>query len=168
MKLYSPRLTLCPLTYDDRAWVLALNQDPLWLRFIGSRGVNNLDDAGEYIYRVNAQIDEWGYGLLALKCRHTNAAYGLCGLVNRFAFSCPDMGFALLPSARGQGIGLEAGKAVIAWAQSQSKFSFLTAMTHPENIRSQQLLSKLGFNQHGYYFDKGMPKQRLFWRSLTT
>jgi len=166
MTLSSPRLILSPLTYEDREWVLALNQDPLWLRFIGSRGVLNIDDADDYIYRTNAQLSEWGYGLLAIRCKQTNTAFGMCGLINRFSFCCPDLGFALLPSARGQGIGLEAGDTVIKWAQSQGEFHFLTAMTHPQNTRSQQLLNRLGFIKQGYYFDKGLPKQILFWKQL--
>jgi len=35
-------------------------------------------------------------------------------------------------------------------------------MTHPENMASQKLLQRLGFNKQGFYFDKTFPKQHLF------
>lgn len=166
MDILTPRLSLTPLQFEDHEWVLAINQDPLWLQFIGDRGVSNADQAKEYIYRINAQLSEWGYGLLAVRCRKTRQALGLCGLINRFAFTCPDLGFALLPHARNQGIGYEAANGVLEWAKVSRQFAFITAMTHPDNHRSGQVLEQLGFTSQGTFFDKGLPGQRLYWRPL--
>jgi ribosomal-protein-alanine N-acetyltransferase len=166
MEILTPRLSLTPLQFADHEWVLAINQDPLWLKFIGDRGVSNADQAKEYIYRINAQLSEWGYGLLAVKSRKTQQALGLCGLINRYAFTCPDLGFALLPHARRQGIVFEAAHGVIEWAKINRLFACITAMTHPENYRSQHVLEQLGFNKQGTFFDKGLPGQRLFWQPL--
>jgi len=162
--LLTQRLQLSPLTHADKLWIVTLHQDPVWMRFIGNRGVSNVNDATDYIDRINAQLDEWGYGLLAIRNKETQAPYGLCGLINRFTFTCPDLGFALLPSARQQGIGFEAAKAVIDWVELEKKYHFLTASTHPENTRSQQLLGQLGFQKQGYFCQKGLPTQKLYWR----
>lgn len=43
----------------------------------------------------------------------------------------------------------EACQGVMAWAKQQG-FDFLTAMTHPHNVASQQLLVGLGFHKHGF------------------
>ena len=155
------KITLRPLTFDDKHWVLALQQDPLWLRYIGSKNVETVDDACDYIGKTNAQREEWGYGLLAVELTETKQPLGVCGLFNRFAFECPDLGFAMLPEARGKGICYEACQCVIAWSASKG-YRFLTAMTHPENMASQKLLQRLGFNKQGFYFDKTFPKQHLF------
>lgn len=163
--LKSERLFLRPLTFADKHWVLALQKEEMWLKFIGSRNVNSLDDACDYIARTNAQREEWGYGLLAVEDKHNNIPLGVCGLFNRFAFECPDLGFAMLPQARGQGLCYEACNAVIGWAR-ENGYAFLTAMTHPENKKSQQLLLRLGFEDHGFYFDKSFEQQRLFWLTL--
>lgn len=72
----------------------------------------------------------------------------MCGLINRYVFSCPDLGFALLPDARKQGIALEATKAVIDWVEMEGDMHFITASTHPENERSQHLLRQLGFKKN--------------------
>lgn len=159
------RVRLRPLSYQDQEWVLALQQDPQWVKFIGSRAVNTREDACDYIARTNAQREEWGYGLLAIEDIKTDLPLGVCGLFNRFAFTCPDLGFALLPEARGRGICQEACELVIQWARSQG-YSFLTGMTHPDNTRSQALLTKLGYEKQGWYFDKSYPVQALYWLSL--
>ena len=159
--LTSDRITLRPLTFDDQHWVLALQQDELWLKYIGSKNVNTLDDACDYIGKTNAQREEWGYGLLAVELNDTKQPLGVCGLFNRFAFECPDLGFAMLPEARGSGLCHEACKKVIAWATAEG-YGFLTAMTHSDNKASQKLLHRLGFKKQGLYFDKTFPKQHLF------
>lgn len=163
--LYSERLCLRPLTLADQHWVLALQQDALWLKYIGSKGVNTLQDACDYIENTNAQRQEWGYGLWAVEDKHTAQPLGVCGLFNRFAFQCPDLGFAMLPESRGKGICQEACHAVITWAKAQN-YTFLTAMTHPENSASQCVLQRVGFTKQGVFFDKAFSGQTLFWLSL--
>ena len=108
--LYSERLCLRPLTLLDQHWILSLQQDALWLKYIGSKGVNTLQDACDYIENTNAQRQEWGYGLWAVEDKHTAQPLGVCGLFNRFAFQCPDLGFAIgaggarsgVPGSRGE------------------------------------------------------------------
>ena len=163
--LIRERLRLRLLHFGDKHWVLRLQQDDLWVRFIGSRGVNTLDDACDYIERTNAQRAEWGYGLWAVEDKLSQQPLGVCGLFNRFAFDYPDLGFAMLPEARGKGICKEACSRVIEWAESKH-YGFLTAMTHPENEASQHVLRRVGFQKHGAYFDKTFPKQQLFWIDL--
>jgi len=166
MLLLTERLELSPLTQADKLWIVEMHQDSLWKQFIGNRGVASVEDAADYIDRVNAQLNEWGYGGLAIRNKKTNAPYGVCGLINRFIFSCPDLGFALLPIARKQGIALEAAKAVMDWVEMEEEMHFITASTHPDNTRSQHLLQKLGFEKRGPYFiDKSTPVQTLFLRN---
>ncbi|GFD67568.1 GNAT family N-acetyltransferase [Alteromonas sp. KUL106] len=155
------RITLRPLTFDDQHWILALQQDALWLKYIGSKNVNTLEDACDYIAKTNAQRKEWRYGLLAVELSETGQPLGVCGLFNRFSFECPDLGFAMLPHARRSGLCFEACQCVINWSASQG-YRFLTAMTHPENTASQNLLLRLGFKKQGLYFDKAFPGQHLF------
>lgn len=165
MNIQTTRLQLRPLDFNDSGWVLALNRDPMWLKYIGCKGILTLDDARDYIAQTHAQQQEWGYGLLAIECKKTQQPLGVCGLFNRFAFSCPDLGFALLPEGRGKGVCLEACSGVVGWAKRQG-FEFLTAMTHPENKASQHVLQRLGFNRRGHYYDKAFPGQTLFWLNL--
>ena len=47
--LVTPRLIIRPFIEDDAVFVVALLNDPDWLRFIGDRKVRTLDDARVYL-----------------------------------------------------------------------------------------------------------------------
>jgi RimJ/RimL family protein N-acetyltransferase len=60
-----------------------------------------------------------------------------------------ELGFHLRPVYWGQGLALEAARAVIAHASSALGASALFAGHHPENAASRALLAKLGFTAIG-------------------
>lgn len=158
----SDDLILRPLTDTDAGWIYSLNQDPLWQRFIGDRGVSSLDDALTYISKVQAQIEEWGYGLLAVTDKANGEPLGLCGLIRRPHLDIPDLGFALCEQARGRGVATRAVAAVLHWASQSGQFKRISAFTHAENGRSIQLLTRVGFTSMGKMFTRDMPDQRFF------
>ena len=45
----TPRLRLRHVTEEDAPFILALLNDPGWLRYIGDRGVRTLEDARRYV-----------------------------------------------------------------------------------------------------------------------
>ncbi|MBU2977571.1 GNAT family N-acetyltransferase [Alteromonas sp. C1M14] len=165
--LSTTRLLLRLPNKHDRNWIFALNHDPLWLRFIGNRGVHTLSDANTYIDNVHRHFSANGYGLFVIENKMNHRPLGMCGLINRNIFSAPDLGFALLPQGRGQGVGLEAGRRVVKFARETLSLPYLTAMTHIENRASQQLLSRLGFVQRGTLFLPSVTPQRFYWLHLT-
>ena len=56
-----------------------------------------------------------------------------------------EIGYALVPAARGLGLASEAVKLLIAWAQSQPGVRAMTARVDRGNVASQRLLNRLGF-----------------------
>lgn len=168
MKLSTPQLDLRLPEYGDQQWIYALNHDPLWLRFIGNRGVNSLLDAATYIDNAIKHFETHGYGLFAIEDRLTGKALGMCGLINRGLFSAPDLGFALVPEGRGKGLAFEACEAVIQFAREQLEVDYLTAMTHVDNTDSQKLLKRLGFVRQGELFMPGIRGQQFFWLDMKT
>ena len=168
MTLTTAQLELRWPKHSDKTWIYALNHDPLWLRFIGNRGVNSLLDACVYIDNAVEHFKTNGYGLFAIEDRLSRKAVGICGLINRGLFSAPDLGFALLPEARGKGFGFEACEAVIQFAREQLYVDYLTAMTHVDNTHSQNLLRRLGFVRQGELFIPGLRAQQFFWLDIKT
>ena len=58
------RLKLRKLTADDARFILRLVNEPLFLHFIGDKGVRNLEDARQYILNGPvASYDQNGFGL---------------------------------------------------------------------------------------------------------
>ena len=143
--LETQRLILRRLSVDDGAFILGLLNDPAWLRFIGDKGVRNLEDARNYI--VTGPMDMYarlGFGLYLTERKSDGAPIGICGLIKRDALEDVDIGFAFLPDFRGKGYAREAAAAVMEHARSAFGLRRLVAITSPDNEASIRLLEKLG------------------------
>lgn len=144
--LQTQRLHLRKLTTEDAPFVLKLVNDPTWLRYIGDRGVRNLEDARAYI--LNGPVDSYrrrGFGLYLVELRDSGAPIGLCGLIKRPELEDVDLGFALLPNFTGHGYAREAAAAVLEQGHGELGINRIIAITLPENERSIGLLENLGF-----------------------
>jgi RimJ/RimL family protein N-acetyltransferase len=144
--LETDRLSLRRLSVEDDAFILELVNDPLWLRFIGDRGVRTLEDARSYVLKGPvAMYERLGFGLYLVERKNDGASLGICGLIKRDALDDVDIGFALLPEFRAQGYAYESALAVLAYGRSVLGLKRIVAITSPDNDRSVQLLEKLGF-----------------------
>jgi RimJ/RimL family protein N-acetyltransferase len=96
--LETERLTLRELTTDDAEFILRLLNEPSFLRFIGDKGVRNLQDARQYILNGPiASYNQNGFGLYLVVLKSTNTSIGMCGLIKRETLADVDIGFAFLP-----------------------------------------------------------------------
>lgn len=145
--LQTERLELREGRDDDAPFILALQSDPDWLRFIGDRGVRDLETARSYVSRLRGSYAQHGFGLWVVTLRD-GTPVGLCGLVRRETLPHVDLGFAFLPAHRGHGYAREAAKATVERA-TELGLTPLLAICSQDNVRSRSLLEKLGFR-----FDK--------------
>jgi RimJ/RimL family protein N-acetyltransferase len=144
------RLTLRPLTPGDAPFIFGLVNDPDWIRFIGDRGVRDLEGARQYIVDgPMASYERHGFGLYCVTTRADDTPIGICGLIRRDALPAPDLGFAFLPAFRGAGYAAEAAAAMVRLAGEISGARQLFAVVQPDNARSLQLLERLGFRSAG-------------------
>ena len=139
------RLQLRELTHDDAAFIMELVNDPDWIRYIGDRNVHSLEDARGYVDKVRAGYEKYGFGLWVVEPLGGGAALGISGLIRRDHLEHPDVGFAFLRSARGQGFASEAMAGVLERARSHHGIEQLLAITDPENVASQRVLETAGF-----------------------
>ncbi|GHO49420.1 GNAT family N-acetyltransferase [Ktedonospora formicarum] len=145
--LETDRLILRHLTTEDAAFILALVNDPAWLRYIGDNGVRTLEDARSYIVRGPiAMYAREGFGLYLTALKEDRTPIGLCGLIKRDALEDVDIGFAFLPQFRTQGYGYEAASAVLTHGRQVLGLQRIVAITSLDNERSAQLLEKLGLH----------------------
>ena len=143
--LTTERLVLRWLAAEDADFIVALMNDPDWLRFIGDRGIRTADDARNYIATGPAAMyARLGFGLYAVERREDQAAIGICGLVERDWLEAVDLGFAFLPRYRGVGYAHEAAAATLDHARTLGLDRVL-AIVSPDNEDSVRLLAKLGF-----------------------
>jgi RimJ/RimL family protein N-acetyltransferase len=141
----TPRLRLRPLALDDAPFILALVNDPDWLRQIGDKGVRTLDDARRYIVDgPMAMVARHGFGLQAVERKHDARPIGICGLIKRDSLDDVDLGFALLPAYRGHGYAREAATATLAYARDVVGLRRVVAITALDNADSAKLLERIG------------------------
>jgi [ribosomal protein S5]-alanine N-acetyltransferase len=139
------RLALRRLSFEDSQFIVELLNDPLWLRFIGDKGVRTLDDARSYI--VNGPLSMYerlGFGLYLAELKDDYTPIGLCGLLKRDDLEDVDIGFAFLEEFRGKGYAYEAALAVMDYGRKVLGKERILAITSLDNDASVKLLTKLG------------------------
>ncbi|MBL7961856.1 GNAT family N-acetyltransferase [bacterium] len=160
--LETERLTIRELITDDSEFILKLVNTPTWLKFIGDRGVKNLDDAKKYIENgpVKSYADN-GFGLYLMELKNEKTPIGMCGLIKRDFLSDPDIGFALMPEYEGKGYGYESASAVLSYGQRQLRLEKIVAITVRENANSIRLLEKIGLREEGTVVYPGTDEELL-------
>src|SRR5262245_8975490 len=141
----TPRLILRRLELGDAPFILELLNDPSFLRYIGDKGVRNLDDAREYIRTgPMASYERFGFGLFLTALREGGVPIGICGLLKRDSLEDVDVGFAFLPQYWSKGYAFESASAVLAYGRQELGLGRIVAITNPDNTASMRLLGKLG------------------------
>ncbi len=144
--LETPRLVLRRLQLDDAPYILELLNDPDFIRFIADRGVRTLHDAEQYLRTGPlASYERFGHGLFRVSLKASGMPIGMCGLLKRDELDDVDIGFAYLPQYCGQGYAFEVASELLAQSRKLFNLSRIVAITNLDNIRSINLLGRLGF-----------------------
>jgi RimJ/RimL family protein N-acetyltransferase len=143
-ELTTLRLTLRRFTEDDAPFILELLNDPDWLRFIGDKSVQTLDDARRYLRDgPMTMYARFGLGLLCVEL-NSGVPVGMCGLIRREGVADVDLGFAFLPAFRSQGLAREAASATLAHGHESLGLQRIVAFTAADNAPCAHLLRKIG------------------------
>ncbi|NGY05696.1 GNAT family N-acetyltransferase [Solimonas terrae] len=143
----SARLHLREAADGDADFIIALLNEPGFIRYIGDRRVRTPEDARGYIGKLRDHYWRHGYGLYVVVLDDSAAPIGICGLLRREALDAPDIGFAFLHGYEGQGYAFEAAAAVLADARARLRITRVLALTMPDNERSMRLLRRLGLKR---------------------
>src|SRR6266545_5959386 len=143
--LETERLLLRQFSTEDAEFILALLNDPSFIRNIGDKGARTIDDANSYI--LNGPVASYaknGFGLYLAKLKETNESIGMCGLIKRDTLEDVDIGYAFLPRFWSKGYAVEAAQATKEFAKHVIGLSRIVAITDPENEGSIRVLEKIG------------------------
>jgi RimJ/RimL family protein N-acetyltransferase len=150
--LETERLVLRRVTPDDVGLMLAVWNDPAFIRHVGDRGIRTPEQATVALQEGAFKLyEEYGYGPYCMTLRKDGTKIGICGLFRRDNLEDPDIGFGVLPDYCGNGFAGEAAKAVVAHARDDLGIGYLTAIVSPDNAASIGLIEKLGLK-----FDRGI------------
>lgn len=147
--LETERLRLAPLVPEDAAAIFPMMGDREVMAFWDSPETDDPDVVGD---AVTGQIEDMAAGTAvawSIRRLATGEFIGTCDLsdIDR-RHRRAEVGFMLGRDAWGQGYGLEAMRAVLAYAAS-SGLRRLMARNHLGNRRADSLLEKLGFQEEG-------------------
>jgi RimJ/RimL family protein N-acetyltransferase len=143
--LETDRLSLRRLTLDDAAFILELLNEPAFVRFIGDKGVRDLDDARNYLRTGPLDMySRLGFGLLLVELKGSGEPIGTCGLIKRDILPDVDIGYAFLPAHWRRGYALEAAMAVLSYGHQAHRLKRILAIVSPDNDSSVRVLQKAG------------------------
>ena len=143
--LQTERLSIRRLTLDDAPFIVNLLNQPSFLRYIGDKGVRNIEDAIRYLETGPlASYERFGFGQFLVELKHSGVPIGMCGLLKRDTLPDVDIGFAFLPEYWSRGYALEAANAVLNYGRENLRLRRIVAITSPDNDASMKLLEKLG------------------------
>jgi RimJ/RimL family protein N-acetyltransferase len=139
------RLILRRITPGDAAFIVALYEQPAFVRFVGDRGLKTAAQAEAYIIQGPLKsFGRFGFGTWVAELKETHEPVGTGGLYKRDDFEDVDIGYALLPQFWSKGYAREIAAAVLAYAQAVLKFPRVAAIVSPENERSIRVLESIG------------------------
>jgi ribosomal-protein-alanine N-acetyltransferase len=130
----------------DADFIYRLLNSSKFVRYIGDRGVRNVEQAAVFIQtRYRQSYGDHGFGLYAVELKLSGTQIGICGFVKRDHLPNPDIGFAFLPEYEGLGYGHESTLAMLHYGRDDLKMTRILAITTIDNEASRKLLEKIGF-----------------------
>ena len=151
--LETERLILRGWRADDLDWYAPFLGDAHSTRYIGGPMPR-----GEAWLRMAAQAGHWplrGYGRFVLEDRTTKSVVGYCGPSYPVGFPEPEIGWGLLPAARGKGYATEAAQRTLQYVFGPLGWSTAVSMIGPENTASIRVAERLGARLDGTTEFKG-------------
>jgi ribosomal-protein-alanine N-acetyltransferase len=150
--LETERLILRQLKTEDVEAVFFLRSDANVLRFIGKEPVKDLNEAADFIKRVNEESVTgktilWG---IALKEDAGLVIGTICFWNIDKQNERAELGYALHPDYWRKGIMKEAILKLLDYGFKEMKLHSVEARTSPENIPSASLLGTTGFLKEGH------------------
>lgn len=143
--LETERLILERFTLEHAPFLKELMNSPGYLKYIGDRGVGDVQAAEQYIReKFMIAYAQYGYGFSVVSLKKGRLPIGGCGLIRRDGLPYPDIGFALLPEYSGLGYGFEIAAATIENARDALRIPQVLGITLPTNARSIRLLERIG------------------------
>jgi [ribosomal protein S5]-alanine N-acetyltransferase len=144
--LTTERLTLRQLVINDEQEIFTLRSDSEINKYLERQIANTIDDARNFINKVNENINKGDSLYWAITFSDKNI---LVGTICLFSFSdendnC-EIGYELLTNFQGQGIMKEAVEKVIDYAFNTIKVQKIEAFLHRDNQSSINLLQKFSF-----------------------
>ncbi len=149
MMLVTERLTLREMTWEDRAGIAEILQDPVVM--YAYEHAFSQDEVEEWMARQMERYRTWGFGLWAVHERSTGKLVGQCGITMQDwdGRPVPEVGYLFRRDRWGRGYATEAAKAARDYAFDTLHFPAVYAIIRDSNQPSQAVAGRLGMEPVG-------------------
>lgn len=158
--LNTSRLLLRHWKESDFQPFFKMNSDPTVMKHFP--GLLTKDESDELAKKIIQELHTKEYGLWALERKDTQEFIGFTGLHHQdFEASftpCIEIGWRLCRSAWGQGFATEAAREVIRYSFQDLHLDHLVSFTAKTNLRSIQLMKRLGMHYVQNFEHSKLPK----------
>ncbi|MBY3598481.1 GNAT family N-acetyltransferase [Rhizobium bangladeshense] len=153
--LRSPRLRFVMWDEGDAALLQQLHSTVATTQYLAGNAPWSLDKAEE---RLRGWIEEHARdGMTKYKLLAEDGSFvGRAG-ISRFGSEEFELGYSLREEGWGKGLATEAASALAGWFFAREFASGFIAFTHPGNIASQRVLSKIGMRERAPILVDGVP-----------
>ncbi len=146
--LHTERLILHPIDTAEAERILARQRGPedSWAQDFPFDG--DVIGLTAFLRATASNGDQRPFGHYRITRTADGQAIGGIGFKGQPDYGSVEIGYGLVPSARGNGYAAEAAQALVALARQQG-LSRIVADTDEDNIASQRTLERAGFTQTG-------------------
>ena len=152
LPIETERLLLRPALLDDAEALAERRSDPAVAALQSWEAPYPLDRAIELMTALGEQDDledgEWW--MLTVADRSTEAIMGDLAIHPTFGLRSIEIGYTFHPNYWGQGYAVEAVNGLIDRLFERPDVSRISAMLHPDNVASAQVLERSGFQLEGH------------------
>lgn len=152
--LRTDRLTLRPVSVDDRPWLVGLRTDPELRRYLG--GARSAEEAEQDVpvempadQPVLVVVDETGHRVGTIDFSQDRGEL--------------EVSYVFVRASWGQGLASEALPVVLGWAAGAFAVGSVIAVTQAANERSLRLLGRIGFVEERRFVEYDADQVLLRW-----
>jgi RimJ/RimL family protein N-acetyltransferase len=146
VRIETARLILRRLDEADADGLVELFNDAEVQRFIAVRLPYGRERALERIRDDEREWDELGHRVLAIEERATGRFAGRVLLYDWPQFGETEIGWTLVPGARGKGYASEAARAFTKWGFEHLDVPYFISLINPDNAPSRRVADRLGMS----------------------
>ncbi|MDV2446268.1 GNAT family N-acetyltransferase [Elizabethkingia anophelis] len=149
-----------PFEERDAEGLFLLDSNPEVMKYVGGVVSTEIEQSRQMIEFIQNQYKENGVGRLAVIEKSSNTLIGWSGLkyltkeINGMK-NVYELGYRFLPEYWGKGYATETAIAALNYAFNEIKTDIVYAMAVTENVGSNHVLRKLGFEELGTFLDDG-------------
>lgn len=168
MYLETKRLILRKFEEADYERLFLLDSNQEVMKYVGMPTLSKAEESKEVVKMIMQQYEDNGVGRLAVIEKESELLIGWSGLklntseVNGYQ-NFYELGYRFLPETWGKGYATESGQASLEYGFNDLKAEIIYAYAHSENMASNHILTKLGFEKTGEFTE---PDGICFWYEL--